>query len=588
MIYNLFYLKKSKLFISFLTLSLFSFLGFSQVHHANLDINSVSTIAHDDGHLFKRNNGSAAEYELPKGSGNHLIYTGGFMLAGMDQSNQLRLAANTFGAEQEFYRGPFSSNDSYLDTAYLYEYPQSIWTVKKSDIEYHIDNYDQPNYQAPVGIKNWPGNGNTTIGVAEQLAPYIDVDGNDIYEPSEGDYPCIKGDMATYTIVNDHAGGHYNTDGEKLGVEIHIMLHQFESDNYIDSTTFVNLKIFNRGQYSYDDFKTAFFIDGDIGFSEDEYIGCDSSSNLMYTYNGTNSDPGGNGAPGYGQNPPALGIVSLNKTMEYFCKFGGNQNMYYPTTPNEYWNYLNGKWSDGTDWTFGDSGYGGTTPTQYLYTGNPYAGTGWTELDIDGSGTQNPMFDQRTLMVIEAQTLNAGDDVEYDFAVISSRKGDHLENVQGVIDLADSVKIFYDDTLANYDCQQQGTGTPDVIEGEPIVNYQKMFEITRSDGEGNMMNNVELKWDSEQDILDSNAVQKVTYQRGKGPISAELVDTVNHATGHFVLKFNDYGLADTANWTIYHYDQLGGNLIDSVNSNTSIDIGDEQIISQWGMSVQVR
>ncbi|MEX1192875.1 MAG: hypothetical protein WEA99_12950 [Brumimicrobium sp.] len=126
MIYNLFYLKKSKLFISFLTLSLFSFLGFSQVHNANLDINSVSTIAHDDGHLFKRNNGSAAEYELPKGSGNHLIYTGGFMLAGMDQSNQLRLAANTFGAEQEFYRGPFSSNDSYLDTAYLYEYPQSI------------------------------------------------------------------------------------------------------------------------------------------------------------------------------------------------------------------------------------------------------------------------------------------------------------------------------------------------------------------------------------------------------------------------------------------------------------------------------
>ncbi|MEX1192874.1 MAG: hypothetical protein WEA99_12945 [Brumimicrobium sp.] len=211
--------------------------------------------------------------------------------------------------------------------------------------------------------------------------------------------------MATYTIVNDHAGGHYNTDGEKLGVEIHIMLYQFESDNYIDSTTFVNLKIFNRGQYSYDDFKTAFFIDGDIGFSEDEYIGCDSSSNLMYTYNGTNSDPGGNGAPGYGQNPPALGIVSLNKTMEYFCKFGGNQNMYYPTTPNEYWNYLNGKWSDGTDWTFGDTGYGGTTPTQYLYTGNPYAGTGWTELDIDGSGTENPMFGRRMLMVIEAQTL---------------------------------------------------------------------------------------------------------------------------------------------------------------------------------------
>jgi hypothetical protein len=114
------------------------------------------------------------------------------------------------------------------------------------------------------------------------------------------------------------------------------------------------------------------------------------------------------------------------------------------------------------------------------------------------------------------------------------------------------------------------------------------FEITRVDGEGNMALPVMITQETEQHILDSGVVQNITYQRDKGPISARLTDTVNHITGHFVLKFNPYTDIDSAHWTIYHYDTLGGQLLDSVNSNEAINIGTEQYISQWDMAIQIK
>ena len=579
-------MKTFQLFL--LLLVLFSLTGRAQQISDTVNGNSVSAMLFDEGGLFNNAYSSAAGYELPAGSGNHLIFNSGFWFGGTNQSGELKLAARLYGQVKDFYRGPYSSTDDYFDTTYIYEYEEGIWTVSKADIIYHIDNYNQPNYVAPDAIENWPGNGNTSIGVAGQLAPYVDVNNNNQYEPYEGDYPCIKGDVASYQIMHDDLA-HNVSGGEKIGAEIHMMVYQIASSNYIDSTTFIDVMIINKGPNSFTDFKSTLYVDGDIGFSDDEYIGSAPSKNLMYTFNGTNSDPGGNGAPGYGANPPCMGVVSLNNTVEYsgYYNRGGlgfNSNTLGPLNPNDYWNYMNGKWKDGSDWTYGGVGYGGTTPTQHIYDGNPFQGTGWTEQDTDGSGTSNDFGDRRFIMTTEENTFMPGDTLEYDYAVIANRRGDHLENVQGIIDYADSVKQYYDNMTNS--CIEQGTGNPDVIE-DPEENVLLNFEITRVDGEGNMSRPVAITNETEQNILDSVSIENITYQRGKGPISARLTDTVNHATGHFVLKFNPYGNVDTANWTIYHYDTLGGTLIDSVNSSNAIDIGNEQIVSQWGMAFRI-
>ena len=400
-----------------------------------------------------------------------------------------------------------------------------------------------------------------------------------------------KGDEMVYQIMNDDRI-HNESGGEKIGAEIHIIVYQDQATNFVDSTTFIEVTIINKGQNSFSDFKVAFYIDPDVGFSDDDYIGSDPSKNLMYAYNGSNHDPGQGGSPGYGSFPPTLGVVSLTKDVDYsgtFHRYDGGvlYAMTDPSSPADYWNYMNGKWLDGSDWTLGGDGHGGASgSTHHLYNGNPSQGTGWTELDIDGNGTSNVSGDRRLLMTSIEESFQPGDTLTYNYGIIVNRNGDLMENIQGIINYADSVKTYFHNTT--YACIHQGTGTADVFVEEDI-NYPFNFEITRLDGEGNMSRAVKIDAQSEQNILDSISVKSIGYKRGHGPIEVRRTDTINQTLGHFVLKFNDYATnIDTANWTIYHYDTIGGVLIDSVNSTSAINIGNEMLIPQWGMAVKVK
>ncbi|PKR80228.1 hypothetical protein CW751_11240 [Brumimicrobium salinarum] len=566
----------------------------SQQNQYVLNGNKVAATVNDVGRLFNNPSTASAGYEIPAGSSNHLIYSGGFWFGGTNQNADLKLAATLYGVGKDFNPGPYSSTNDYYDTAYIYNYESAIWKVKKSDIIYHIDNYNQAGYVAPNGIADWPGNGNASIGVAAQLAPYVDLNNNGIYEPHKGEYPCIKGDEAVYQIMNDDRL-HTESDGERIGAEIHIMLYHIEASNFINSTTFIDVKVFNRGQNSFTDFKASILLDPDVGFSEDDLIGSSPSKNLMYAYNGLNYDPGQHGAPGYDNTPPAVGIVSLNRNFEYFgyynrSDFAGPQNG-RPHTSQDYWNYMNGRWLDGSDWVIGGSGLPGSLgatslPTKHVYDGNPYLGTGWTELNIDGNGTQNPAGDRRFFVTTVEESFAPGDVLTYNYAIIAEDYTSNLENVNRLIGYADSVQQYFDTT--NLACNQSGTGVADDFDLTPD-NHRLNFEITRLDGEGNMSRSVKIDPNTEQRILDNNFVEKVKYKRGYGPIDVRLTDTVNHAEGHFVLKFREYDShIDTANWTVYHYDTIGGSLIDSVNSAAAINVGGEQIISQWGMAIKIK
>lgn len=562
----------------------------AQELHKVLDQNKVSTVMQSNGTLFRAPNMFAANYEVPKGGGNHLIYFAQSCFGGVNQNGDIKIASTLYSAYMNFIPGPYSSTGDYNDFEYTSNNVNTIWKVKRSDIIYHIDNYNTPNYIAPPGISDWPGNGNTNLGVSVQLAPFEDLNNNQVYEPELGEYPCIKGDMAIYSIMNDGQFDNNSVGSEKMDLEVHTMMYQFNGNDFMDTTTFINYQVINRGTDNYSDFKMMLFVDGDIGYNDDEYMGCDSTKNLVYTYNATNSDPGGNGSPGYGTNPPALGVVSLNKDIEYFGTFLSLSQFSFgtPSTVSDYWNYMNGRWLDGSPWTYSGNGYqSSNVETNYLYTGNLYTNQGWTELNIDGNGTSNPMSDRRNMLILEAQNLPSGGVLSYDFAVITSRQGDHLRNVQGVIDLADEVKQYYDDNLVNYNCQETGTGNPDeIIVEEP--NYQKMFEITRVDGEGNMGRSVSVKPSSEQEILNNNQVEKITYERGKGPIEVELFDTVNHQIGHYSLRFNNYNNIDSANWTVYFHYSPNGPAVDSVQSVNTIAVGDQQIIPQWGLAIRIK
>ena len=125
------------------------------------------------------------------------------------------------------------------------------------------------------------------------------------------------------------------------------------------------------------------------------------------------------------------------------------------------------------------------------------------------------------------------------------------------------------------------------------IQYGSSPQITRLDGHGNGNRSLEFTDETLNTILTQGYLQTPTYDYGKGPINIKVVDPLNLASGYFECRFKDYTApnigngADTANWVIYRFDQKGGALLDSVESERTISSDNEQIIPEWGVSVQI-
>lgn len=127
-----------------------------------------------------------------------------------------------------------------------------------------------------------------------------------------------------------------------------------------------------------------------------------------------------------------------------------------------------------------------------------------------------------------------------------------------------------------------------------LISYGSSPQITRLDGYGNGNRSLEFTSSSLNTILNDGYMANPTYDYGAGPINIKVVDPLNLANGYFTCKFHDYtaptigNAADTASWTIYrHVSKDDLTILDSVTSERTIKSDNEQIIPQWGVSVQI-
>jgi hypothetical protein len=445
--------------------------------YSYLDINNVSARFSSSGsHFFYEN----AEYEVPKGSGKTSIFSNTFWIGGKDNQGQLHFAGERYrqgptggsaGTHPDFYAGPVMDSAKYSvyqDTIWNY-----IWNLKKSDIDYHKAHYMDPGYTPIHDILTWPGNGDTGSGQALLLAPFFDVNADQTYDPFGGDYPLIRGDQALFFIFNDDRGPHLESTGEKLRVEIHGMAYAFDlpGDSAMKNTVFLNYKLFNRSQKAYDSTLLGVFTDIDLGYSNDDYVGCDVERNMYFGYNGTPID--GTGQPyAYGANPPTQSVTVLagpymdpdgidnprySSTGVQLCdfsvnglnfgdsiadneRFGLQKFIYFnnsnsgvpaymtdPAYAQDYYNLMGGKWKDGTRLIYGGNGNaaaGGYGPEcSFMFPGEsdtlnwgvgcvpPNGPVNWTE----ETAANNPQ-DRRGVGVTGPFTFNPGDVQEIDLA----------------------------------------------------------------------------------------------------------------------------------------------------------------------------
>jgi hypothetical protein len=126
-----------------------------------------------------------------------------------------------------------------------------------------------------------------------------------------------------------------------------------------------------------------------------------------------------------------------------------------------------------------------------------------------------------------------------------------------------------------------------------MIGYGSTPRITRLDGYGNGNRSLEFTDATLNTIVNDGYMAEPEYDYGQGPVNIKVVDPLNLKGGYFECRFRDYtptspgNAADTASWVIYRYDTKGGTIQDSVSSDRAIDGDNEQIIPEWGISVQI-
>jgi len=442
--------------------------------NAQIDINQAQATVYSCGDLYA--------FEVPSDSNKYTVYASTLWIGGLDAGSNLHLGAQTYRQSgNDFYPGPVMNSSSY--SAATDAQWNQVWKINKTTIDtfliWRANPGNFPSYVIPAVISSWPANGDVPAGQAAQLAPFIDVNGDNYYDPNAGDYPCIKGDQAIFFVFNDDRNTHGETGGAKMSLEFHGMLYAYSAPGtWLDSTVFLNYKMYNRSSQTYTNVYLGEWTDFDLGDYSDDFVGCDVGRCIAFAYNGDAND-GASALPSigtYGANPPAQGVVFLNGPAADSAdgidndqdgtidEIGETFRMSYhgvynndftitgnPVTTTDYYGYLSGFWKDGSPWTYGGNAYGGSTVCDYMY---PHGSdpVGWGTNFVpqaywDEQVAGNSPGDRRSIASSGPFTLVPGEESCIDYAYVFGRGNNGpASSLNAMAIAADSARSFYQKT----------------------------------------------------------------------------------------------------------------------------------------------
>ncbi len=295
-----------------------------------------------------------AEYEVPKGSGMTSMFSAGLWIGGQDPNGQLKLAAVRFRqVGDDYWTGPLKITGASTTQSQCLKFDKHF-KITREEVDEHMSSYNTSGYVMPSSISTWPAHGDE--GYSYYLAPFRDVNENGEYDPENGDYPyydidndlcpwtednialaaahalprtpediyyygddwansngmiyadhVLKGDETLFWIFNDNAGAHTESSGSPIGLEIRGQAFGFSTNDDLNNMTFYSYEIINRSTYTLTNTYFSQWVDPDLGYANDDYVGCDVARGLGYCYNGSNVDGTGQ-TWAYGDQPPAVGV----------------------------------------------------------------------------------------------------------------------------------------------------------------------------------------------------------------------------------------------------------------------------------------
>ena len=416
---------------------------------AILEGNNIRAYINSTG-IFDQNtrSGNLAGFVWPKDSGKTAVFTAGLSIAGFYQG-QFREAMASY--KGEYLPGYCNNGIAHTNDTFKF------YNIKRGDG--YSTNQDWANWglMVPYG------------------APFVDVNNNGIYNP-QIDTPGVRGASQAIFLCMTDGFPESHTSGEGFGggtpplySEVHLTAWCYSQPSYNDMQ-FLKFVIINKGLQPWTRTYLSLISDTDLGWANDDYIGCDTSLKLGFCYNGTNFDQS------YGTAPPAVGFILLKgaynkysnppKQLELtsFNSFYGTSVAGGPceSDPNgeSYGAYffMQGFKKDSTCWL--DPTQLITPPnfykkTKFVFPGDPELNTGWTDVkgiihncNLDSSGNPvipAPPTDSRLIMNSGADNLTVmpGDTQTIVICQLIARGSSNLNSVTKLKQLADVAIQFY-------------------------------------------------------------------------------------------------------------------------------------------------
>ena len=477
-------------------------------NYKHLDINNVNAGFKHNGSMFNSNNHS--DYEVPKGSGKHSAYTTGLWISAEDEDALIYTAVNQHNQTgYDYFSGPLN-NDTETDSAIAYQY-NKIWKINRLDIEemrYRYENgmINQSGYQIPKDILTWPANGNTSLGYSQNIAPYYDANGDNIYDVYAGDYPLIHGDQEIFSIFNDNLAEHKESQGAKLGIEVQNSFYAYSCPNItgssaaINNTTYLYYKIINKSNRTYLNTNIGLFSDSDIGDAYNDLIGSNVDLKSFYFYN---DGPDGDGSLNtYGVNPPALAytflkgaeadnadlkdndndgqIDEVGETCDFnhflYSENGAGPICGDPNDAIDYFYFMHSMWKDISNLTYGGTGvHSSDTTALFAYPGNSDSNKyGTNGIDPEYAWYDTDKGDKRGIGSFGPFTFEAGDTVEFTVAIIWSRDTTNTvdsNNIQKLFSDIANVRYWYDNNI-DLSCLELDTSSIGISTVKPNINFE--------------------------------------------------------------------------------------------------------------------
>lgn len=543
--------------------------------------NNVRTLIETPGTMWQDRARGRGAYFVPRPPDGEIgpssIYAGALWMGGNDPAGNLKLAAVRFRQNgNDYWPGPLTTDGSAEVTAETCAKYDEHFYMSRQMVEMHrlyfqrlaFDNengtntisdppFDETPYSIPEEIMNWPAHGDQGMGQDFYLAPFQDNDQGSgtegLYEPELGDYPwydldqteddCLNrnrqapiplfGDQTLWWVFNDKGNIHTETQGQPIGMEIKAQAFAFNTQDEINSMTFYNYTLINRGTQTLNNTFFGQFVDPDLGGSKDDFVGCDVRRGLGYAYNGDNNDEDFEGAIGYGVQPPAVGVdffegpyqdadgvdnpgpnadsletfISYNDAvagdgipyagigigygdgvvdnerygMRRFVYFNNNNNPVNgsPGTPEHYYNFLRGIWKNGDIMTYGGAGTDdgpNAIPAQYMFPGETDP-VHWSTYGVDPGETWteesagNAPEDRRFVQSAGPFTLTPGDYNNITVGVVWARatSGGPFASVQKLRQVDDKAQALFDNCFRILDGPDAPVLTAQELDKEVIL-----------------------------------------------------------------------------------------------------------------------